>query len=403
MLRLRLFTIVLIVLLIAPERAPAYSLMRLIPVLQVNQLYDDNIALSSTNKKADLISNVLLGFYIRWNGPERTGSFQYETTGQLFLNYQNHDNFAETHYFETHDLEHLSNTTTLELDNWFLTGKTPRSFFVSGGAHSAPQTLNSQVALAILANVHSLDDVADAQLRHRWSENSAISAEVQEEYFATKQSVALESRLELNEEFALGPILRGGLAYQFFDFRFSDAPSPVRAHFPQLKYKWAPTRAWSFAGSVGLILFQRPQGASEDIKVGYDGSVGYETDRWKVSIRGGQGPGITPNGGAGITRSALSDIKVAWTRRISLFASMSYYQLEGGGAPLQLLAYGAGFSYQLTQYISCSAQYVAIREYGSTGAGLALAPTEVPVGTTITANVWMIGVTIPLEMFRRRL
>src|ERR1700685_3353121 len=160
MLRSGVSKIIIVMLLAMPVSANAYTLLQLVPVVQFNQLYDDNIELSSTNKKGDFISNIVLGFYLNWTGPERNGSFQYETIGELFLNYQKYDNFGQTHYFEMHDQEHLSDTTTIDLDNWFLTGKTPRSFFVSGGALTAPQTLNSQLALAILAKVDSLDDVA---------------------------------------------------------------------------------------------------------------------------------------------------------------------------------------------------------------------------------------------------
>jgi hypothetical protein len=403
MLRRCLSKTILFILLTVPVRANAYTLLQFIPVIQLNQLYDDNINLASTNKKGDFISNLLLGFYLNWTGPERSGSFQYETIGELFLNYQKYDNFGQTHYFEMHDQEHLSDTTTVDLDNWFLTGKTPRSFFVSGGALTAPQTLNSQLALAILAKVDSLDDVADINIRHRWNEESAVSAELQEEYFATSQSTALETKVGLKEEYAPSPTLRGGLGYQFFDFRFSDAPSPVQAHFPQLEMHWEASHQLSFGGSAGPILFEKPQGEGQEVKLGYDGSLGYETDRWDLSVRGGQGPGITPNGGAGLTRSALSDIKYAWTRRFSLFTSMSYYELEGGGAPLQLLIYGAGISEQVTRSISVSVQYVAIREYGSSGDGVTAAPAGPLIGTTTSANALILGATIPLEVFRKGL
>jgi hypothetical protein len=403
MLRSGVSKIIIVMLLAMPVSANAYTLLQLVPVVQFNQLYDDNIELSSTNKKGDFISNIVLGFYLNWTGPERNGSFQYETIGELFLNYQKYDNFGQTHYFEMHDHEHLSDATTLDLDNWFLTGKTPRSFFVSGGALTAPQTLNSQLALAILAKVQSLDDVVDVDIRHRWTEESALSAELQEEYFATKQSTALESKLGVKEEYAFSPTAHGGFDYQFYDFRFSDAPSPVQAHFPQFEFTWDASRQLSFAGAAGPILFERPLGAGQEVKLGYDGSLGYETNRWNLSVRGGQGPGITPNGGAGITRSALTDLRYAWTRRTSLFTSMSYYELEGGGAPLQLLTYGAGISYQATRYISVSAQYVAIREYGNTGTVLAGTSTGPSNGTTTIANAWIVGVTIPFEVFRKGL
>jgi hypothetical protein len=376
----------------------AYTLLDVIPVFQLNQLYDDNIQLTPTHHQADLVTDLVAGFYLDYRNADRDGAFQYDTVGEKFVQYSENDNFAQTHFIEFNDHEHLGNRTNLWLDDWFLTGKIPSSLFTSGSVAGTTPSLNSQLALAVLARIQSISNFGSISLDHKFNDRWTTSASIREEFFSTQTVTAIASNLSLSTDYMIWRHIGIGGGYEGYDFRFDDAPSPVDAHYPQARLRWIVNEQLTLAGNAGPIVFQQPDGMGTSIKLGYGGSLVYLTPLWRIKLSGGQEPGITSSGGAGLTRSASADIGYSWTHRLSLFAGMSYYQLNGGGQGTnEIISYGGGAAYRLSKLITVYCQYVGLLEPVNAVPGVLAANGEV------RGNVWMFGAAFSFRVFRRAL
>ncbi len=232
----------------------AYTLLQVIPIAQLNQLYDDNIQLTSSHHQSDFITNILIGGYLSYRGSDRNGSFQYETVGEKFAQHQQYDDFASTHFVQWSDHERFSERTKLSIDDWFLTGKIPSSLLTSGSVADATPSLNAQLALAVLARTRSISNFFDAELRHDFSERNIAAIDARQEYFATRGTTSILSSMGLRFDHLLSPHILVGGGYQFYDFRFTNSPSPVEANYPQLRIRWEPTRQLTFEGHGGPIF-----------------------------------------------------------------------------------------------------------------------------------------------------
>lgn len=404
MTRKREIALVVFVLLFGSNRtAYAFTLLQGSPILQVSQIYDDNTQLSPSKAQADLVTDIVLGFNLNYSGSDRSGSFEYETLVETFLRHQANDNFLSTHLLEFKDLESLSNTTTLNLYDSFLASQSASALFSVMPMTEATPTLNSQIAAAVLVGTSSTGNVADARLDHRFGEQTAVEAELHEEYLNTGIMTSIETQLELEGKYKLSRTLKAGVAYDFYDFRFNNAPSPIEAHFPRLTWDWTASRRLSLKASAGPIVFQMPRGGGFWCQPGYAGSALYETTHWHLNVAGGQAPGIDAIGGAGVVRSALVDLSYALTRRASIVAGLNYYSMVSGGATLDFQAFGGGFNYRLTRHISAYMQYLRVNESGLGGLAQPNVSNAGAAAATAGANLFMLGISFSPELFRKAL
>lgn len=380
----------------------AYTLLQVIPIIQLNELYDDNIQLTPSHAQGDFVTDLLLGAYLSYRGADRDGSFQYETVGEKFAQHQQYDDFGSTHFIQWSDRERLSERTKLSVDDWFLTGKIPSSLLTSGSVADATPSLNAQLALAVLARIRSISNFFDAELRHDFSERNAAAIDVKQEYFATRNTTSTVSSVGPRFDHLVSPHILVGAGYRFYDFRFTNSPSPVEAQYPQLRIRWEPSRRLAFEGHGGPIFFAR-RGGSNELKPGYEGTMAYENSRWRVRIGGGQTPGITASGGAGITQSAVGDVGYSISKDTTFFAGTSYYELLGGQSPMTVMSYGGGVNYRFARRVSIYGEYVALSESGNGQNGPQIGATPSLAQGTVHSNIVMFGVSISFEAFRRAL
>src|ERR1700730_2701112 len=156
--------------LFSTQPAAAYTLLQVVPIIQVNQLYDDNIALSASRPQRDFVTTLVGGVDLGYHGPRRSGSFLYETVGEIFLKYPQNDTFGNTHFLQLSDRERINERTALLVEDSFLTGKVPGSLLMSISVENSAPSLNPQLALAILGNAPSTSNFANASLAHKFNE-----------------------------------------------------------------------------------------------------------------------------------------------------------------------------------------------------------------------------------------
>ena len=403
--RISIFALLFSLLMLAgAQRARAYTLFQVIPIFQLNEIADDNVGLTSTHPQADLVTNILAGIYADYRGPARDGHFEYETIGEVFAKESKDDNFGGTQFFQMSDHEHLSQRTTLSMNDWFLTGKIPSSLLTSGSVANATPSLNAQIALAILATIPSDSNLFAADLRHNFTEQWSDDLHVRQEFFSTANTFSLLSTVGGHTDYFVLPRVAIGVGYDFYDFRFKDSPSPVDTQFPQLRVDWDITRQLEFEGLGGLLISSRPSGGSAEIRPGYEGAITYLSPHWRARLGGGQTPGITASGGAGLVRDASGDLAYMIDRRTTLFTGVSYYEMLGGQNPQNVFSYGGGASYRINRWLVVYAQYVNLRESAATQSG-AIGPVSTSPASSqpITSNVFMIGASLSFEAFRSAL
>src|SRR6266849_11071567 len=96
-----LFAIALIITsipLLGYARARSESLIKVTPILQIQQVYDDNIRSSPVNPEGDFITNTLLGFQLDLLGGGRIIKKKNETNEQMFASHPSLNNIGETNF-----------------------------------------------------------------------------------------------------------------------------------------------------------------------------------------------------------------------------------------------------------------------------------------------------------------
>src|SRR5271156_1696527 len=199
----------------APPHAGAYTLFRVFPILQVNEIADDNVGLTPTHHEADLVTDILVGLYADYRGPERDGHFEFETIGEVFAKESQNDNFGGTQFLQWTDREHLSQSSTFSMNDWLLRGKTPSSLLTSGPVGDATPTLNSQLALAVLATVPSVSNLFTADLRHEFTEKWSDDIDARQEVFSTSNTLSLLSTVGAHTDYLVSPRTALGVGYEY--------------------------------------------------------------------------------------------------------------------------------------------------------------------------------------------
>jgi hypothetical protein len=385
------------------QPAVAYTLLQVIPIIQLNQLYDDNIQLSASHPEGDFVTNLVGGVNLTYYGAKRTGSFQYETVGENFLKYSQYDNIGSTHFLQFYDRERMSERTTLSIDDWFLAGKIPSSLFTSGSVAKSIPSLNPQVALAILGRVRSISNFAEVILTHRFDERWSVAVGAKHDMLYTAAATTLLANFYGQAEYALTPRTGVNAGYNYYNFSFSNGSPPLQTHYSRLGLSWGGSKQFQFHGSIGAMMFQNSGDLGNWFEPGYSATAAYQSSVWRIIVSGGQEPGITGSGGAGTIRTASSDVAYVLRRNVTLFAGMSYYRLQSGHSSSEMISYGGGLSYHFKAGINFYSQYLGIIE----SAGAADFLQTVPPGTngsgTVRNNSYMFGMSLTFEAFRKAL
>jgi len=395
------------------------SLIKVTPILQVQQMYDDNIRSSAVNPEGDFITNALLGFQLDLLGGARNGSFKYETNAQMFASHPSLNNIGETNFINLNGQENLSPVSSVSLTDSFVMANNSTGLLNGAGAAS----LNSQVALAAINNTSTASNSFSVQYNRQLNERWSTSFTLEQEFFSSGSfgGDSFQQGGGFAAYYRLNPKTRVGMSYDFTDFRFSGTRSAFRSsgttsafrfsgtrsatedHFVQLFLEWNLTPELGFRGSGGGLLADTLDTGGIQVKPGGTATAYYNGERWQLQLNASQTPGITGFGGGGITRSVSGEVTYDLYRHTSLFAGMSYYQFQGSREDTQFTSYGGGLNYQPTRWLTLFAQYADTRRSlnGSsvplaTGRGAFLAP-----GQQAVTNLYMVGASISFEAFRR--
>jgi len=387
------------------------SLIKVTPILQLQQVYDDNIRSSPVNPEGDFITNTLLGFQLDLLGGARSGSFQYETNAQMFASHPSLNNIGETNFITLNGQEKLSPGSSVSLTDYALIANNSTGAALNGiNGTAAGASSNSQLALAAINNTNTASNFFNVQLNRQLNERWSTSFKLQQD-FLTQTQVGLSSPGSFGEDsfqqgggfaahYRLNPKTRVGISYDFTDFRFSGARSAVEDHFVQLSLDWNLTPELGFGVSGGPLLTNTLDTGSIQVKPGGTAAAYYTGERWQLQLNAGQSPGIP-----GITRNVLGEITYNLDRHTSLFAGMNYYQFQASGEDSQFISYGGGLNYQPKRWLTLFAQYAGTRwsQNGSsvplaTGSGAFLAS-----GQQTVSNFYIVGARISFEAFRSAL
>jgi hypothetical protein len=240
-------------------------------------------------------------------------------------------------------------------------------------------------------------------LRHDFTEQWSYDVDARQEVFSTSNALSLLSSVGGHTDYSLSPHTSLGAGYEYYDFRFSNSPSPVETQFPQLRLKWDATRQLEFSGRGGFLISSRPEGGTGETRPGYEASTTYLSPHWRISVGAGQTPGITASGGAGVVRDASGDLTYLIDRRTTLFAGVSYYEMIGGPNPLSVLSYGGGASYRVNRWLVLYAQYVGLNESSAVQFGPQPVSSSTSSSKPISSNILMFGVSLSFEAFRSAL
>src|SRR6266852_735571 len=374
------------------------SLIKVTPILQLQQVYDDNIRSSPVNPEGDFITNTLLGFQLDLRGGARSGSFQYETNAQMFASHPSLNNIGETNFITLNGQEILSPMSSVSLTDSFVMANNSTGLLNGTAAAS----LNSQVALAAINNTSTASNVFSVQVNRQLNERWSTSFTLEQEFFSSGSFGAdsFQQGGGFAAYYRLNPKTRVGMSYDFTDFRFSGARSAVEDHFVQLSLDWNLTPELGFGVSGGPLLTNTLDTGSIQVKPGGTAAAYYTGERWQLQLNAGQSPGIP-----GITRNVLGEITYNLDRHTSLFAGMNYYQFQASGEDSQFISYGGGLNYQPKRWLTLFAQYAGTRwsQNGSsvplaTGSGAFLAS-----GQQTVSNFYIVGARISFEAFRSAL
>ena len=153
-----------------PAAGRADSLFRFYPELAGSGFYGDNVPLRTQNEEGDFAGTLVGGFFLDYTSAARYASLHYDTFAQLFAQQSRFDRAGEGQFVRATDLENLSATTKLRLDELFYRDAPTVAGIVT--SDQAPQ-FNSVAAQLLLANDQASINQFTAVLSHYWGRNWA--------------------------------------------------------------------------------------------------------------------------------------------------------------------------------------------------------------------------------------
>jgi len=393
------------------------------PMAEFDEIYDDNVNLTPTNRKGDFVSAETFGATLEAETAARNFFLTYQTELLEYASYPGLDSFGKDHAANLRDDELLSAGTTLSISDSLLVGNAiSNGTLVNGATPVGSQMMESLFyQTSILSNDFAID------LSSRYSDSFTWTADIHQLMFTTlsgsspsgsPSSASSGSGYFFDEGGAVGgewdfpERFAAGFGYQFDDFRTSgegDLPT-TESHWPQLRMGWGKGTPFSILAQVGPIitdsssgsfLATSPSGATSTTAVpaavkvdaGYLISGNYKTRRLTITASAGQEPGF----GAGFVGYATEQvygllISYKLSRRATVFLNGGYYTFGSSGASADAWIYSGGMTYRLNEYLFLSANYLG---FSSKSSGPAVAETLVAVpGARSTINLFQVGVTL---------
>ena len=405
----------LAVMMLASVRCAWAAEISLWPMAELDEIYDDNVNLTPTNRKGDFVTAETFGATLETSTTARDVFLTYQTKLLEYASYSDHDSFGTSHFANLKDFEKLTPTTTLSISDDLLVGNAASNGILVGGvAPIGTQLMRSLFyQSSTLSNSLAMDLFSNYENSFRWTAN------VHQNFFSTlsgsssntnssgnffNQGGALGGEWDLPESFA------AGFGYQFEDFRSSagDLPS-ADTNWPQFRMRWGGDTPFSFHAQVGPVITYSSSGslltsnnsgppirtvvpAQTKVDAGYLVSGDYHDRRLTISASAAQQPGF----GAGFafasnvqSYSLLASYKLS--RRATIFANGGYYTQNNSGVSEQGLTYTAGMNYRVNKYVVLSANYLGFQTKAS---GPAVLGTFVAVpGARTTINLFQVGIT----------
>ncbi len=385
------------------------------PMAELDEIYDNNVNLTPTNRKGDFVTAETFGATLEANTAARDIFLTYQTQLLEYASYSGHDSFGKSHFANLEDYEKLSPATTLSISDNLLVGNAANNgILVNGAAPIGTQLMQSLFyRSSTLSNNLAIDLFSNYNNSFRWTANvhqnlfsslSSSSSNTNSNGNFFNQGGGLGGEWDLPEKFA------AGFGYQFEDFRSSAGGQPsADTNWPQFRMRWGGDTPFSFRGQVGPVISNSSSGslvttgpsgnlvttnvpAQTKVDVGYLVSGEYRDRRLTVTASAAQQPGF----GAGFAFAANVQsysllVSYKLSRRATLFANGGYYTQSNSGESEEGLTYTGGMTYRLNQYVILSANYLGFQTKAS---GSAVLGNFVAVpGKRSTVNLFQVGIT----------
>lgn len=402
--RRRLIALMAALFITAPAAGRAMEIS-LFPAAELDQLYNSNVGVTSSNQQGDWITAELVGARLEASSPNRDCFLNYSTVFAENAWYQNLDRFGRDQNVQLNDSEHLSMTSSLNISDTFLRGNAASGQFYTGDAEPIGPQLMS--ALLYASTTTAETNAFSANFRHVNSDLLAWSSEVHQNFFSTNSAstvsnvatgLSFDQGGSLSVDRPLGERFTIGAGYRFDDFRFSNGVPSSESHMPMLRLGWGIGTPFTIAASAGPTIVSSSSGAigattisgATNVEPGFQLTANYAGERFTLQGSADEYSGLSAGFGGqtnNITASSLFQYKL--TRRAVLFTNVGYFDFSGTGTNGYSFSYAAGASYRLTRQISLTAEYYGYRTLanGVTAGALVASP-----GQTVATNVLLFGV-----------
>lgn len=386
----------------AATRVECATVVKLVPSFTLSEFGTDNLLFATSNRQADAITNLGLGFSLMADNPSRTGSLSYRTLSQIFAVHPRYDSYFQSHDLVMTELENLSPRTGLAFSDGLFIGNlsSATSLLAQAAAGGAPTGLSPQTELGAANTQTTESNYFSASLNHALSESWSMTTGVGQSFTTSGTTgMNLYQSGNLGADHKFSNQLSIEMHYSFNDFR-STGPGgtpPSQYNYFQFQANWQPTQHLTLQGGAGPIVTHvsgSNGGVSAD--AGYLGSVSYQGERWQLTVSGSQTPGLGLQG-SGLRRSAGANLNYLLTRYSTLFAYANYFQFPGSINSSDNVIYGLGVSSQVTRWLVLSAQYMGVQETVLEGSPAAGSGTST---RSITANDLIVSATISFEALR---
>jgi len=413
------------VLAMAAATRPACAVeVSLWPMAEFDEIYDNNVKLTPSNRKGDFVSAETFGATLEASTAARNFFLTYQTEMLEYAHYGGLDRFGEDHSANLRDDEILSPGTTLSFSDSLLIGNAVSNGILANGA----TPISTQLMQSLFYQTSTASNDFAVDLSSRYNSSFTWTANVHQYIFTTLSASSsgsgggyfFDEGGVVGGQWDLAERFTAGFGYQFDDFRSTAGDLPqTESHWPQLKAGWGEGTPFSILGQVGPIISVSTPGsfitpnatgkltttsvpAQTKVAPGYLVTANYRDRRLTIAASAAEEPGF----GAGFAGFATEEsygllVNYKLTRRTTVFVNGGYYKIGGSGVSATVLTYTAGMTYQLNRYLTLSVNYLGFQTE-ATGAAVVGTLVTVP-GKLSTVNLLQAGITFAPPPFKWRL
>ncbi len=414
----------LILLVLGVARGVKAAEISLWPMAELDEIYDNNVKLTPTNRKGDFVTAETFGATLEADTAARNFFLTYETQMLEYLSYPGLDRFGKDHAANLRDNEKLSAATTLSISDSFLVGNAASNGILVNGA----TPIGTQMMQSLFYQTSTLSNDFAIDLSSRYSDSFTWTADIHQLVFTTLSGSSSSSGGSgyffdeggaLAGEWNLPERFEAGIAYQFDDYRTSANLPTSQTHWPQVRMGWGEKTPFSILAQVGPVITNSSAGslltsgptggvktttvpAQTTADVGYMVSGNYRDRRLTITASAAQEPGFGA-GFSGVATEQVYGLLISYklSRRATIFVNGSYYTISAVGTSADAAIYSAGITYRLNEYLALSGNYLG---FSTTASGPAVAGTLVAVpGKRSTVNLLQVGITLAPPALKWRL